>query len=505
MLATSTSTSTRASSAIGRTDVNPPPNLVEYAEAHTARHRKAGWRHRQRSRSSTTGWATLRSLFRSSALGNACRRWLPRSLTRYSICGQGRRLPVWFLMLAGAIRIVDWAESAQNFTVAARGESPPRRAFLDSIYWIRALGVVLFVFGMVECVYSWRRSAPGHTSLSDALNDARPAVRYWVFISLGAGLGVGPRCRAQSRLRTTRIRHPARVVIQAAVIGPVISTAVILLATIVVYEVWRLVGPALDIRRSEVPSRQTDTTIRRAPPADPAGTDLLPNAFSWAGRPMTAAYLGSIVRLQLRASPQRVKECLDSWCSMLGGRQITQARAAACALIVRETLYRDIIGFIPVYSLVFTFGLWFGAWQLGWTWLQALWLTVPLIAAAADYAKTCAIAISQAARANESPSLRLTWLGTAMTWIKLLAFIAEVALMLAIVMSRPAGSQLARTIRVARSAGAGGFEPRFTIVMGLGVWSVLYRWSTKVSRDDDAVAPREPHHLSLTQHTEQSQ
>ena len=42
--------------------------------------------------------------------------------------------------------------------------------------------------------------------------------------------------------------------------------------------------------------------------------------------------------------------------------------------IVRETLYRDIIGFIPVYSLVFAFGLWFGAFQLGWTWLRNLWL-----------------------------------------------------------------------------------------------------------------------------------
>ena len=44
-----------------------------------------------------------------------------------------------------------------------------------------------------------------------------------------------------------RSTPPARIVIQAAVIGPVISTAVILLATIVVYEVWRLVGPRLDI------------------------------------------------------------------------------------------------------------------------------------------------------------------------------------------------------------------------------------------------------------------
>ena len=148
---------------------------------------------------------------------------------------------------------------------------------------------------------------------------------------------------------------------------------------------------------------------------------------------MTKAYLGSIVRLQLRVSPQRVKECLDRWCSMLAGRQ---SHKTGCRMraIVRETLYRDIIGFIPVYSLVFAFGLWFGAWQLGWAWLQSLWLIVPLTAATADYIEDiCHLRYLRLHERNEAPSLLLTWLGAAMTSIKLIAFIGEGALTFVIV------------------------------------------------------------------------
>ena len=117
--------------------------------------------------------------------------------------------PAWLVAIAaGAFALVDWAESAQNFMVAARGESPPRRAFLDSVYWTRALGVVLFLFGAggvlvlpgddrrrvyvaERCV---ERCSPGGQVLGAHLAGRR-ARR-------------GPRCRAQSRLRA--LAHAAR-------------------------------------------------------------------------------------------------------------------------------------------------------------------------------------------------------------------------------------------------------------------------------------------------------
>jgi hypothetical protein len=171
--------------------------------------------------------------------------------------------------------------------------------------------------------------------------------------------------------------------------------------------------------------------------------------------------------------------------------------------IVRETLYRDMIGFIPVYSLVFAFGLWFGAWQLGWTWLQGLWLIVPLIAASADYLEdVCHLRFLKVHEGDEYPSLFLTWLGAAMTSIKVVALSVEGALTLVIVIAatlrihetpQPYGWRGALALIVSLSAS--------TIVVGLGIWSAIYRVTTKATRDHDASAPVEAPPLSLQQNT----
>jgi len=480
---------------------NPPPNLIEYAKRHAARHRNS----RMRSLASKA----IHHLWMGDRfvpyLGLLL--WATGAAAGLLVVDEVFNVwpatpPAWLLAIAaGAFALVDWAESAQNFMVAARGESPPRRAFLDSVYWTRALGVVLFLFGAGGVLYFLATIGAGSTSLSDALNDARPVVKYWALISLGAGLGVGLGV-VLNHVYAHSHAPPARIVIQAAVIGPVISTAVILLATIVVYEIWRLVGPALDIRLSEGSFATKGQRFAGLLLLLQLGLIYFANAFSWAGRPMTKAYLGSIVRLQLRVSPQRVKECLDRWCSMLAGRQ---SHKTGCRMraIVRETLYRDIIGFIPVYSLVFAFGLWFGAWQLGWAWLQGLWLIVPLTAATADYTEDiCHLRYLTLHERNEAPSLLLTWLGAAMTLIKLIAFIGEGALTFVVV--------IAATLRIHSAPELYGWRgllalavsiAAFAIVTGLGVWSVLYRLSTKARRDHDAVAARESHQLPLQQHT----
>ena len=273
-----------------------------------------------------------------------------------------------------------------------------------------------------------------------------------------------------------------------------ISTAVILLATVIVYEVWRFVGPALDI---VLPAGTAIAQGERF-----AGLLLLlqlaliyfANALSWAGRPMARAYLGSIVRLQLSTSPRRVQACLDRWCSMLSGRRPHKSSNCRMRAVVRETLYRDIIGFIPLYSIVFAFGLWFGARQLGWAWLENLWLVVPLTAAIADYTEdVCHLRVPQAPRARQAADVDLTWLGAAMTWIKLAAFGAEALLTFVIV--------IAATLRIDETPALYGWRgvlalavstTAVTIVAGLGIWSFVYRLSTQASRDHDVIAPVEP-------------
>jgi uncharacterized protein (DUF2235 family) len=484
---------------------NPPPNLVEYARRHAKR--------QPESPLAPLADKAIHHLWMGDGflpyLGLLL--WATVAAAGFLVVDTVFNLwpatpPAWLLAAAaGAFALVDWAESAQNFTVAARGESPPRRAFLDSIYWTRALGVVLFLFGAGGVLYFLATIGAGSTSLSDSLNDARPAVTYWVLISLGAGLGVGLGV-VLNHLYARSQSPPARIVLQAAVIGPVISTAVILLATIIVSEVWRLVGPALDLSLSTTAAATTAQRFAGLLLLLQLGLIYFANAFSWAGRPMAKAYLGSIVRLQLRVSPPRVKECLDRWCSMMVG---PQAHKTGCRMraVVRETLYRDIIGFIPVYTLVFAFGLWFGAWQLGWLWLQSVWLIVPLTAAAVDYIEDiCHLRYLELHERNEAPSLLLTWLGAAMTLIKLIAFIGESALTFLIVIvatlrihSAPAPYGWRGVLAVAISTAT------VSIVAGLGVWSVLYRLSTKAKREHDTAAATEPQFVKSREGSDPSQ
>ena len=87
--------------------------------------------------------------------------------------------------------LVDWAESCQNFTMAARGASPARRAFLDSIYWTRALCVVLFIFGVLGGMTSLVFRGTSAATLIDALDKAWSLMQYFGVVAFGAGLGVG--------------------------------------------------------------------------------------------------------------------------------------------------------------------------------------------------------------------------------------------------------------------------------------------------------------------------
>jgi uncharacterized protein (DUF2235 family) len=114
-------------------------------------------------------------------------------------------------------------------------------------------------------------------------------------------------------------------------------------------------------------------------------------AKAWCGGPMTDAGLGSIVQLQRTSDAEAAQGLLLVWA---GGKN-RQLLAP-----VARTLWRDILGFIPIYALVLFAGTWLGLsiWSapipeeqlirgiLGWNrhcLLPAV--LVPLLCAAADY------------------------------------------------------------------------------------------------------------------------
>jgi hypothetical protein len=248
-----------------------------------------------------------------------------------------------------------------------------------------------------------------------------------------------------------------------------------------VFEVWRIVAPALGVT-SAIPSPI-------APDAQFAGLLLLlqlsliyfVNALTWAGEPMAKAHLGSIVPLQMCFTPGQIDSCLDRWCTMLRGHSATRCVMSA---VVREALYRDIIGFIPVYTGTFTFGLWFGYSQLGWSWLGVLWWALPLTALLADYGEDLShLRCLRLHQKGACPSLGLALVGSVMTWVKLIGFFGAGALTLAIVTAAtariyeaPTGYGWRGLVALAISLVAG------LILGGLTVGSIVYRKITGSAR-----------------------
>jgi hypothetical protein len=396
--------------------------------------------------------------------------------------------PAWWLAAASAVfGLVDWAESCQNFTMAARGASPARRAFLDSIYWTRGLCVVLFIFGALGAMLSLVFRGTSAATLTDALAKSWELMQYFGVIAFGAGLGVGLGV-VFNHLYAKSTSPRSSVVLVVAVLTPLVIMAVIPLGIIGVFEVWRIVAPALGVVSA--------TPGPIAPDARFAGLLLLlqlsliyfVNALTWAGEPMAKARLGSIVPLQMCFTPGQIKMCLDRWCAMLRGHA-----AARCAMsaVVREALFRDIIGFIPLYTVVFTSGLWFGYSQLGWPWLQTLWWALPLTTLVADYGEDlCHLRCLRLHQKGQCPSVAHATVGDVMTWVKLIGFISEGALTLWIV--------TAATIRIYEAPTSYGWRGLVVLAIsivaglilgGLTVGSIVYRKITGTAGRQAVVSP----------------
>jgi uncharacterized protein (DUF2235 family) len=457
----------------------PPPNLVEYARRKKARGRDLTALAERTPRHPWMGHSVapyiVLALWATLAAGGI----LAVDLV-FRIWDQAWPPAWWLASAAAAFALVDWAESCQNFAMAARGAAPARRAFLDSIYWTRTLCVVLFVFGLLGGIASLMFRGTSAATLTDALAKSWWLMQYFGVIAFGAGLGVGLGV-VFNHLYSRATAPRSSVVILAALVTPLLIAAVIPLGIVSAFEVWRIVAPALGLTST------TPSPI--APFARFAGLLFLlqlsliyfVNALTWAGEPMARARLGSIVPLQMCFTPGQITSCLDRWCAMLRGHG-----GARCAMsaVVREALYRDIIGFIPVYSGVFLFGLWFGHSQLEWSWLTHIWWALPLTALVADYGEDlCHLRCLRLHQKGKCPPVPLAVVSSVMTWVKLVGFFGEGVLTLVIV--------AAATLRIYDAPTMYGWRGLVALAIslvaglilgGLTFGSIVYRTITGTAR-----------------------
>jgi uncharacterized protein (DUF2235 family) len=389
--------------------------------------------------------------------------------------------PTWApLALAFLLVLVDWGESRANFAVAL-GKPPaglPRwKAFLDSIYWTRSLGAVYFVFGLIYGgIYLWQFGwGPGvRASLG-----AEISTYHWVLPFFAwAGILV-----ANSFERSTPARWKSSMLALpvGAAAGYAASAAIIIISRSVHFLLPRL-GP-----------------IEKTPPAtEPFTAALLfllefgfiyfALAFKWVGDPMDTANLGSITPLQRCPTSGAVAACLETWRKKLSSDtaededKVNGPAARKMRSVVRAALWRDIFGFIPVYTLVCCFGVWFGAEKLKWPFLSATWefslwpisfWLLPLIALATDYLEDiCHLYFVRSHAAGRQPAGVVPPFSISMSCIKFVAFGIEAVLSL--------GALILGAWAVAHELGAEGWRGTLALLIpsaaGVAILVLLLMW-----------------------------
>lgn len=182
--------------------------------------------------------------------------------------------------------------------------------------------------------------------------------------------------------------------------------------------------------------------------------------FQWVGNRMgkAKADLGSLVALQTAYSPARINKLLNDWSFKLnrkwlakptetspkGGKLIdTTPGWLSLKEILRETLWRDIIGFTPIYTIAFAIILWIGAnvqEVTYWAWLGESsffpgipwWLAITGITIIVDLLESAIHLRHIKIYRKQKLSALLTAVGFLATFIKFCGFIAGLLLSLGI-------------------------------------------------------------------------
>lgn len=459
-----------------------PPNLVEYA---------------QRALSQTPRAARPHSPLQSIAGANVSHTWLGNGVLPHlalvlwaSFAAAGvlavndlthashdNEPAIWVLFLiAFAFALTDWLESLVNHIIA-RGSWRPMpltlrsaagpansqllgrsygrwQAIRDSLFWGRALGVVLAILGVFyvlvhSCEFGW-------VDIADLWGNVRKAFATYWHVPVGAALGAvaAPAIGAVTDVHPLNMPSilkgvfvKTRPALLGAALGFLASCLIILAVMCCSWGLRTLLPPANHL--SQQPSRPFAVWH-----AQTAGLLILleiaglyfAKALVWVGEPSEVAGIDSVTKLQFRFSPATVESQLTRSREALnwdpGSKAATGHATKAMVEVYRTALWRDMLGFVPLYFTVLTFGLWYASRYLnsrylicgGYRWLLfdwlnngtsflALWCAIPLAAAAADWAENaCHLQYLKLFGKDRRPSPFLVGLASLMTFAKFAAF-----------------------------------------------------------------------------------
>ena len=329
------------------------------------------------------------------------------------------RLPV-LCFAALLFALIDWKESKVNFALALNPLDAPKRALCDTLYWLRTFGFILLVFGFVEASLTlWLKGWRAH-DIAGTFQEILVAIKYWWTVPVSALIGAvlanifdgfGRPKRARFWYWPVWVGNAAGVltvpllVLIAMYLG---RTAGLLSAPFIHHEIHPPTLHTLDgLVLAPFTGEKPSPFGRMVEPAHLAGLLLLLeaaavcffNSFSWIAEPMSKANLGTIVTLQLCGTRKKVIAQFDTWRNWLSSqwrKEDLEGRRGPAGIalgrVIRESLYRDMYGYIPLYTLFFLYGMWFAKERFDFSRLgfggdvfQSWFWVPPLVAATADY------------------------------------------------------------------------------------------------------------------------
>ncbi|MBL8739317.1 MAG: DUF2235 domain-containing protein [Planctomycetes bacterium] len=302
--------------------------------------------------------------------------------------------PTWPVLAGlGALGVLlDWSESRLNFARALAPERGAIAALRDVLFWCRATAVLLALLGaMVTGWAAWCALPVASSS---------PTLSFAAFVPWLAPLGGASAAALLLQCERGHARKPSTSRVSAWLLGVVLVAAVLLPLAMRSATALLFGGPE---------PQPFAAFAANEPAAAYAGLLLLlevllllmiQSLLSWVGEPLQNVRLGSILQLQRRVTATQVHQQLAAWSTALVRRPMRNdppdgldPRQRAAALLGRalgQSLWRDSLGFVPLYTALFVVAGWFATSHGHCAWLAGrndatLWIVgVPLAVAGLD-------------------------------------------------------------------------------------------------------------------------
>ncbi len=348
-----------------------------------------------------------------------------------------------FPIIAALLAFIDWKEAKTNLKSAMNPKATVARVIRNILLWLRLIGMLAFFTGAVAFLTKFIKIGWYSSFWVDSVIEP---MSPWYLVPLAAA---GMMLLLSALGKKDRLKNLGFTLL-AAIISLVALVGIGIIISLAAGFLEHMIIGANDVEDSKI-IPLTGTEIL-------AGKILLMQlamfvlmlAFQWVGKPMSElrSDLGSIVRLQFAFSKNRVVDLFEQWSRKLcrhwaGEDKLTHLGWNNVQAVLRESLWRDLIGFTPIYTIVFGTIMWIGSTVPGpnfWSFLYESsfvpgvqwWVLLIAVTAIADYIENTIHLNHIRNYTKDKISSVLTGFGFLATLIKFAGFIPSFFLSLGI-------------------------------------------------------------------------